>query len=72
MIARLAAPYRAQGLEIYSVNIDKRQGADLAQKFKVDATPTTVVVDETDRPRKTVVGAVGNTEILAMLRNAVR
>lgn len=70
-IARISQPYRARGLPIHLVNMRGVQGVALAEKLRIEASPTTVALNG-DRRLKTAVGAVDDREIAALLAAAVR
>lgn len=68
---RLAHEYQSR-LHIRVVNIataDKR-AQDAAIKFKVKATPTTLVLDSQDKILKRETGAITNKKIEALLKFA--
>jgi len=68
---QIARPYQSRA-EIRSVNLAKpnKNFSDLAIRFKVDATPTTIVIDENDRVRRRRVGALSNEDVVKLLEFA--
>lgn len=66
---RAVAPYHVRGLPVHVIDIaaDPR-GAAMADRFKVKATPTTVVVGRTGTHRRE--GAISDIEIRRLLERA--
>lgn len=70
--ARQAAPLRAQGMPISIYDLNKHPGARaLADKLKVEATPTTVVIGKKG-PQIVARGAVDDAEISRILQKAAQ
>lgn len=71
-LVKLGAPYRARGLPIMLIDIDKSaRGQALANQYKVSATPTTLVIGN-GRIKMRRVGAVDDAVIAQMLDSAFR
>ncbi len=70
---RIAIAYKDR-IPIRSVNIAKpdKRLSDAAIKFNIDATPTTLVIDENDRAVRRKVGALSDSEITKLLQFAAK
>lgn len=64
--SRIAAPLPAQGVGVHVVDISKFPTT--AQQFKVNATPTTVVLTNSSGGGRRLVGAADDAEIVRFLR----
>jgi hypothetical protein len=68
---RISAPLRARGLPVHVGDITKRGPAQAwAERLKVEATPTTVVLRSDGKSYRRV-GAVSDAEIAKLLAAAV-
>lgn len=66
-LSRLSAPLRARGLRVHVLDVaSSHRAVDLAQRFGVDATPTTVARLSDGSTRK-IVGAVADAEIETLM-----
>lgn len=69
---RLAAPYRAQGVPVSIYDLDKhQQAASLADRLKIEATPSTVVIGPKGA-KVVAVGAVDDKKIEKILKDAAK
>lgn len=60
---RLVEPYRGCGVKIYAPDVAEDRGAQkLADKYKIEATPTMVVISAAGRATK-IAGAVNDAAI---------
>jgi len=68
---RAAELYKGK-LDVRSVNLAKsdRSYQDAAIKFKVNATPTTIVIDESDKVLRKRIGGLEDKDIAALLKFA--